>query len=216
MNVVCFLLGNSSASKFYMPTFRNTLFHLHRQVGACRFYTHLPSYEDETECSETSAYKIQMPENHPKESIQAYIYVYIYRVIQEESAIFWDIIVCVILSKNFIWTWVRFWTVTELWAFINSRTCPLVNCVLRNQLAGDVLNLVAYRLRCKRYVCVTWLAQFTTERQPVLRPAVAFSKTSFKHRSIQIKGNFTKSTLHLYLKCIMYYAGLLFCSVYCQ
>jgi len=38
----------------------------------------------------------------------------------------------------------------------------------------------------------TWLAQFTTKRQPVLRPAVAFSKTSFKHRSIQIRGNFTK------------------------
>ena len=61
-----------------------------------------------------------------------------------------------------------------------------------------------------------WLAQFTTERQPVLRSAVAFSKTSFKHRSIQIKGNFTKRTLHLYFKCIMYYAGLLFYSVYCQ
>jgi hypothetical protein len=30
--VVCFLLGNSSASEFYMPTFRNTLFHLNRQV----------------------------------------------------------------------------------------------------------------------------------------------------------------------------------------
>ena len=60
------------------------------------------------------------------------------------------------------------------------------------------------------------LAQFTTERQPVLRPAVAFSKTSFKHRSIQIKGNFMKLTLHLYFKCITYYAGLLFCSVYCQ
>jgi len=43
-----------------------------------------------------------------------------------------------------------------------------------------------------------------------------FRKTSFKHRSIQIKGNFTKLTLHLYLKCVMYYAGLLFCSVYCQ
>jgi len=28
----------------------------------------------------------------------------------------------------------------------------------------------------------TWLAQFTTEQQPVLQPAVAFSKTSFKHR----------------------------------
>ena len=32
--------------------------------------------------------------------------------------------------------------------------------------------------------CNEQLAQFTTERQPVLRPAVAFSKTGFKHRSI--------------------------------
>ena len=64
--------------------------------------------------------------------------------------------------------------------------------------------------------CAVLDAQFTTERQPVLRPAVAFSKTSFKQRSIQIKGNFTKLTLHLYFKYIMYYAGLLFCSVYCQ
>ena len=64
--------------------------------------------------------------------------------------------------------------------------------------------------------CNEQLVQFTTERQPVLRPAVAFSKSIFKHRSIQIKGNFTKLTLHLYFKCIMYYAGLLFCSVYCQ
>jgi len=53
-------------------------------------------------------------------------------------------------------------------------------------------------------------AQFATERQPVLRLAVAFSKTSFKYRSFQIKGNFTKLTLHLYFKRIMYYAGLLF------
>jgi hypothetical protein len=30
--VVCLLLGNSPASEFYMPTFRNTLFHLHRQM----------------------------------------------------------------------------------------------------------------------------------------------------------------------------------------
>jgi len=34
--VVCFLLGNSPASEFYMPTFWNTLSHLHRQVGVCR------------------------------------------------------------------------------------------------------------------------------------------------------------------------------------
>ena len=46
-------------------------------------------------------------------------------------------------------------------------------------------------------------------------PVVAFSKTSFKHSSIQIIGNFTKLTSHLYFKCIMYYARLLFCSVYC-
>ena len=59
-------------------------------------------------------------------------------------------------------------------------------------------------------------AQFTTKRQPVLQPAVAFSKTSFKHRSVQIKGNFTKLTLHLHFKCIVYCVGLLFCSVYCH
>ena len=43
-----------------------------------------------------------------------------------------------------------------------------------------------------------------------------FRKISIKHRSIQIKCNFTKLTLYLYFKCIMYYAGFLFCSVYCQ
>ena len=42
-----------------------TLFHLHKQVGV-----HLPAYEDGTECSETSAYKIQTPGNYPEESIQ--------------------------------------------------------------------------------------------------------------------------------------------------
>jgi len=83
-------------------------------------------------------------------------------------------------------------------------------------------------LHCKHYFCQLtaseWvsgncneqLAQFTTERQPVLRPAVTFSKTGFKHRSIQIKGDFTKLPLHLYFKCTMYYAGLLFSSVHCQ
>ena len=136
-HVVCFLLGNSPASEFCVPTFRNTLFHLHRQVGVERlnlgtvgvsigrsfgsniarannkegdgigvgpFRTHsysvtlltigsgyfraklspvwvpqqfsnlvilhLPAYEDGTECSETSAYKIQAPGNYPEENIQ--------------------------------------------------------------------------------------------------------------------------------------------------
>jgi hypothetical protein len=36
----------------------------------CRIYTHLPAYEDRTECSETSAYKLRMPGNYPEESIQ--------------------------------------------------------------------------------------------------------------------------------------------------
>ena len=39
----------------------------------------------------------------------------------------------------------------ELWAFFNSHIHPRVNRVLRNQLAGDVLNLVAYRLCCEHY-----------------------------------------------------------------
>jgi len=43
--VVCFLLGKSPASEFYMPTFRNTLFHLYRLVGV----EYLPSYEDGTD-----------------------------------------------------------------------------------------------------------------------------------------------------------------------
>jgi len=29
VDVLCFFGGNSPASEFYMPTFRNTLFHLH-------------------------------------------------------------------------------------------------------------------------------------------------------------------------------------------
>ena len=39
----------------------------------------------------------------------------------------------------------------ELWAFFNFRTRPRVNRVSQNQLAGDVLNLVADLLRCQQY-----------------------------------------------------------------
>ena len=63
LNVVCFLLGNSPASEFYIPTFRNTLFHLHKQVI-------IPMKMEQTECSETSACEIQTRENYPEESIQ--------------------------------------------------------------------------------------------------------------------------------------------------
>jgi hypothetical protein len=44
-----------------------------RQVGA-KNSSHLPAYEDGTECSETSAYKIQTPRNYPEESILLYSY----------------------------------------------------------------------------------------------------------------------------------------------
>jgi len=54
--VVIFLLGNSLASEFYTPTFRNTLF--------------LTMKMEQTECFETSAYKIQTPGNYPEENIQ--------------------------------------------------------------------------------------------------------------------------------------------------
>ena len=44
MYFVCFLLGNSPTSEFYMPTFRNTLSVPSSHAGRCRqsFYTYLP------------------------------------------------------------------------------------------------------------------------------------------------------------------------------
>jgi hypothetical protein len=60
-------------SGVYIPAFRNTLFNLHKQVDVSKmssFYSHLLAYEDGTECSETSANKLQTPGNYPKESIQ--------------------------------------------------------------------------------------------------------------------------------------------------
>ena len=64
--VVCFLLGNTPGSGVYMPTFRDTLFHLHRQVDVI----YLPMKMEQTECSETSACKLQTPGYYQKESIQ--------------------------------------------------------------------------------------------------------------------------------------------------
>jgi hypothetical protein len=63
VNAVCFLLGNSPASEFCMPTFQNTI---------CSIFidrlTYLPMKMEQTECSETSAYKIQTPRNYPEEA----------------------------------------------------------------------------------------------------------------------------------------------------
>ena len=58
-SVVCFLLGNSQRLKFICRRF-GTLrpFHLHRQVCVCT-HIYLPMKMERTECSETSAYKLQ-------------------------------------------------------------------------------------------------------------------------------------------------------------
>ena len=48
LNAICFLLGDSPATKFYMPTFRNTLSVPSSQAGRC-VYTHLPVCEDGTD-----------------------------------------------------------------------------------------------------------------------------------------------------------------------
>ena len=71
LNVVCFLLGNSPVSEFYMPMF-------HRRVG-----TYLPTKMEQTECSKTLAYKIQMPGNYPEESIQHPLYLFSQQLCKE-------------------------------------------------------------------------------------------------------------------------------------
>jgi hypothetical protein len=63
LNVVRFLLGNSPASEFYIPTLPNTV--PSSYVGRC-----LPMKMGQ--CSETSAYNIHTPGNYPAESIQEY------------------------------------------------------------------------------------------------------------------------------------------------
>ena len=68
VSIICFLPGNSPASEFYMPTFRNTLFHLLWRVGTKDTYPRIKM--ERTEFSETSEYKIRTPGNYPEESKQ--------------------------------------------------------------------------------------------------------------------------------------------------
>jgi len=58
--VVCFLMGNSPASEFCMPTFRNSL-----SVPS----SYPPMKMERTVCSETLAYKFQTAGNYPEENI---------------------------------------------------------------------------------------------------------------------------------------------------
>jgi len=67
LNVVCFLLGNSPRVQIlYSDVSEHCLFHFNRRIS----YTYPPMKMEQTECSETSAHKIQTPGNYPEESIQ--------------------------------------------------------------------------------------------------------------------------------------------------
>ena len=75
-------------------------------------------------------------------------FVAIYRVIQEESAVLWEMIVCVILSKTVHMNMGRFWTVTEIWqkedtdhpASTNSNY--LINNITTNITCMQILTIV--------------------------------------------------------------------------
>ena len=67
-NVLFFLSGDSAASEFYVPTFRNTVCFVF--IGGVSSFLLLSVMEVElTGCSKTSAHKIQTQGNHPKEKI---------------------------------------------------------------------------------------------------------------------------------------------------
>jgi hypothetical protein len=62
VDVVYCLLGSSLASEFYKPTFQNT-------IGSISMGGYPPMKMELIQCSETSAYKIQMPGNYPEDNI---------------------------------------------------------------------------------------------------------------------------------------------------
>jgi hypothetical protein len=67
ISVEFFLLDDSPASEFHVPTFLNTL----SSASVTR------SFEDGTGSSETSAHKIQTSRNHPKEIIHHLSFMYV-------------------------------------------------------------------------------------------------------------------------------------------
>jgi hypothetical protein len=87
LNVVCFLLGNSPASEFFIRMFQNIYLQgkvLARKLSSQTFsrintptfsttiifHTYPLMKRAQTECSETLVYKIQTLGNYPEESIQ--------------------------------------------------------------------------------------------------------------------------------------------------
>jgi hypothetical protein len=102
----------SPASEFYKPTFRNTLFHLHRRI--C---TYPP--KDGTECFKTSAYKIQTPGNYPEESIKCCNFFIKHFTVSMCGLLSRMQLVEVNLVSHLLWSFVkaRFFLVWSFWKF---------------------------------------------------------------------------------------------------
>jgi len=60
--------GESLAQAIFEPNLLPYEYPNNSQIQS--FYTYLPMEMEQTECSETSAYKIQRPGNYPEENIQ--------------------------------------------------------------------------------------------------------------------------------------------------
>ena len=89
---------------------------------------HLLAYEDGTECSETSAYKIQTPGNYPEENIQ-HTYrtrrkfeikktVVVFRLLSTLNFIFWKYTAVMFHIKNFKNFNIPDYSMLQLWAFL--------------------------------------------------------------------------------------------------
>jgi len=80
-------------------------------------------------------------------------------------------------------------------------------------LLGRILDAVdRMRDSQRKLLRATRVYLYTIERQVASRLKVRFPKSSFKHKSVQ--RHFHEVTLNLYFKCMRYYAGSLFCSIY--
>jgi hypothetical protein len=106
-----------------MPTFRNTL---------CVPSSYLHAYEDGTECSETSAYKIHTPGNYPEESIQPFYrhFTMVYMSFEEQPR------VC---GYRRWWNRKFFLTMSFLFLFLGSN--KNINTTFHKEMSVDQANV---------------------------------------------------------------------------
>ena len=78
-----------------------------------------------------------------------HIYIHTYRVFHDLRTLLQEVISEVFVIKKVNINMCPILDGYGVMGIFNSRTPPRVNRVSRNQLAGDVLNLAAYSLRCK-------------------------------------------------------------------